>query len=497
MGGGNPEKSEAPRQAPQKALEKSDKMKELEAKKQAILDAAKSRREGMQNTFQEDLTGRYAQKFDEIMKDIEPDLEGDDEPNNPVWRKARGIALKAIENEIGAAQKKAGKFIKREVVHEFAEALLRDYVTKMDAKAEQWAFNIGVLHASELDDPDMTPLKFEDWLGYPPRYPEEALYEDLDMKGAQEFASDVGKVGAELAKIQSEGLAEKFNTYFMAERAKIQNHAVSSPDAAKESLKTAQALTKNFEKALMLSKVLEDLDTRLKDMADLKEKIADLDPTVEDGYKKEKAAVEKLMDDFVASGKGSLEYDVKAILAIDKKRDEAKGKARQQASEQKEEEEAQADQEAKEAAEPPDPFEDPDGFLMHMGSEMGPFGKLFVGFLAGSPFFAKLKKYMSTMKGKYGLEGAKKEAPRVAQLQSFLSEKLDIRGDEAAVLASMSIVDVLNMSRSPSGVRQKPFENFVAALQHNGAKKDTAGTVNDFVEQHQGSWKDVPSDNTA
>ncbi|MCA9374293.1 hypothetical protein KC725_03985 [Candidatus Peregrinibacteria bacterium] len=494
MGGKGPEKPTGVHQTPEKAPETSDRLKELEAKKKAIMDNAKARLEGLNNTFKEDLSGRYAQRFDAIMKDVEPDLEGDDNPENPVWRKARGIALKAIESEIEGAQKKAGKFIKRDVVHEFAEALLKDYVDKMDAKAEQFAFNIGVLHADELDvqkNPDMMWLKFEDWLGYPPRYPDEALYDDLDMKGAQEFASDVGKVGAELAKIGSEGLDEKFDAYFKAERAKIQNHAVSSPNAAKESLKTAQELIKSYEKALGISKVLKDLDARLNDVAGLKEKVSDLDSSIEDGYKQEKAKVEKLIEDFVKSGKSSLDYDVKVILEIDKKVQTAKATARQQSAEQQKATEATEAQEAKEAAQPPDPFEDPDGFLMHMGNEMGPFGKLFIGFMAGSPFFAKMKQWMSTMKDKYGLEGAKKEAPRVAELQSFLNQKFDIRGDEAAVLATMSLVDVLKMNRSPSGVRQKPFGNFVAALRHNGAQGNTTETVTDFVEQHQSSWKDV------
>ncbi|HMR00931.1 MAG TPA: hypothetical protein PKA32_00930 [Candidatus Gracilibacteria bacterium] len=493
MGGKGPEKPTGAQQTPKKAPETSDRLKELEAKKKAIMDNAKARLEGLNNTFKEDLSGRYAQRFDAIMKDVEPDLEGDDNPENPVWRKARGIALKAIESEIEGAQKKAGKFIKRDVVHEFAEALLKDYVDKMDAKAEQFAFNIGVLHADELDvqkNPDMMWLKFEDWLGYPPRYPDEALYDDLDMKGAQEFASDVGKVGAELAKIGSEGLDEKFDTYFKAERAKIQNHAVSSPNAAKESLKTAQELIKSYEKALGISKVLKDLDARLNDVAGLKEKVSDLDPSIEDGYKQEKAKVEKLIDDFVKSGKSSLDYEVKVILEIDKKVEAAKVTARQQSDEQQKATEAAEAQEVQEAAQPPDPFEDPDGFLMHMGNEMGPFGKLFIGLMAGSPFFAKLKTHMSIMKGKYGLEGAKKEAPQIGISLTFMNKKFGFTSDEAFSFCNMDVAELLNMQRSPSGVRQKPFENFVESMKRNGATVKTPGTVARFLSEHHESWKD-------
>lgn len=492
----------APKKAPDNAALEA-KEAELEQERQKILDNAKTELESLQSTFKQDLNGRYAEKFDEVMNDIEPDLEGDDNPENVVWRKARGIAITAIASEIEGAQKKAGKFIKRDVVHEFAEALIRDYVTKMDEKAEQLAFNIGVLHESELDpqkNPDMRPLTFDDWLGIPPRYPEDQLYEQLDMQASKEFAGNVGKVGAELAKIRDEGLDLKFQKFFATEKARIQKEALSNPEAAKESLQTAEQLSQNFAKARVLSKLIKDLDARLNDVAGLKEKVADLDPALEEGYKKERENIAMLIDAFVASGKGKMDYDVKMIVELDKKLAGVKELARTDAARAEKAvpagPAAEAEQVAESAEQPPDPMEDPDAFLVHMGNEMGPFGKLIVGFLAGSPFFAKFKTWMGTMKGKYGVEGFQEAAPQIALSLTFMREKFGFHGDEALAFSDQEVAQVLRMDHPPAGVRQEPFDLFIAALRRNGATNNTIATVPGFLRDHEEHWIDPPSNDS-
>lgn len=502
-------------------LTDAEKRKQVEAyfegKKQEISDVAKGKRGKLQEVMREmnrtkagpdkiieailaelfqgalerDVSGRYAELFHTVLDEVGVDLEGDDKDrNNPVRKKAMAIALTAIQQQVRAEEQKAKKFMNRQYVHEFAEALIRDYVKKMDDKAE--TFKWGVLHENELKEKGMEPMTFSDWIGVPPRYSEKQLFMELSPTEAKRFVGDIAGVKQELAKVKPEaaGLDKRLSDFFKAEAARIEGEAISQPGNLQPSLEAAAVLAAAFASAMKLSTFKGDVEARLNDAAGLKDKLPDFDASIEQGYHNLLSDVEASTKAFLEKkGAGDVVLKTKEKQELDKKLDAEKKRAEESAAKTAEEEKAK-----EEAG--PNPLEDPEGFLQHIFKDhpiltavFGFFGfdKIFTKFL-NSPKVKKLQNVLK-YKGKSQAEIERIGKEVMPKYVAFMEKEFEIKKEPAEEISLMDVSDFMKLTRSPKGVDQKPFEAFQKALESNGATKTTSGLLIDFMEKNMKEWK--------
>lgn len=434
----------------------------------------------------------YPDKFADILIEFNINLAGDDDTKeelnaNPVFTKARGKVLASIQADITKAQQEKGKYLKSQYVDNFADAVMRRYMKSMDEDI------YGRVTESNVDS-DLKIMTFDEWHMNNPSYSDETLFFSFNPEEARRFVGDIAKVKTELAKIdpQKAEMDNPLTDFFQKEVARIESGAMAGQDAAISALEEAQKLGASFAGALTVVKLKKDAEIKLNEAKNLKDKLPDFDASIEEGYQKFIQDIDAVTASFIKkNGTGELTIQTNSLDDLNKKLDAEKERTNKAVAEKEQEEQKkEADEKAKEN-EPPDPIEKPDEWLAHMGKEMGPFGGILVAFLAGSPLFAKFKKFIGKFKKK---ADAIEQGPRIAKAQTFLTKRFDFMGEEAIALTEMSIADALKASKAPPEVRQKPFVAFQEGLKRNGATEGTAGTVLDFVEKKESTWKDADDD---
>lgn len=436
----------------------------------------------------------YPDKFADLLIEFNINLAGDDDTKeelnaNTVFKKARGKVLGSIEADITKVQQAKGKYLKPQYIDMFAEAAMRRYMKSMDE--DVW----GRVSESNVDE-DLKIMTFQEWRQSNISYSDETLFLSFNPEEARRFVGDMAKVKTELSKItpKKAGMDKAFIDFFQKESTRIESDAMASQDAAIAALEEAQKLGKSFASALTIVKQKKDVEAKLNESKNLKDKLPDFDVSIEEGYKKFIKNIDAVIAAFIAKkGAGELMVQTKTLDDLNKKLTGEKERAAKGAAVQQEEEKKKEAEEKVKENEPPSPVDNPDEWLAHMGKEMGPFGGILVAFLAGSPLFGKFKKFIGKFKKK---KDALEQAPRIVKIQGLLRKKFHFKGEEALALTDMKISDVLKASKSPSKVRQKPFKAFQEGLKTNGATKGTAGTVLEFIEKKQKDWKETNDDTT-
>lgn len=500
-------------------LQDESKRKQVEAyfegKKTEINEVAKGRRQELQEVMREmnrmkagpdkiieailqqlfsksmesKIRSSYPDKFADILIEFNINLVGDDDTKeelnaNAVFTKARGKVLASIQADISKVQQQTGRYMKPQYIDQFAEAVMRRYMKSMDEDI------YGRVTESNVDN-DLKIMTFDEWRMSNPSFSDDTLFFHFNPEEAKRFVGDVAKVKTELAKCDAEkaGMSKPLAEFFQKETTRIENAAMASQDGAISALDAAQKLTKAFAAALTIAKLQKDTEAKLNEAKNLKDKLPDFDASIEEGYNKILKDIESATTTFIEK-KGDVEpaLRTKDLEELNKKLETEKERANKQAVEQQEEEKKKEEEEKAKENEPPNPVDDPDKWLEHMGKEMGPFGGILIAFLAGSPLWERCKKFMAKIGKK---KDALEKAPLISRVQPFMTTKFDLKGEEAVTLTQMDVSEVLKNSKAPSGVRQKPYEAFQTSLKHNGATEGTAGTILDFVDKKRDEWKDA------
>ena len=510
-------KSEAAEILPLDEITDKSKRRQVEAyfkDKKDVLDAAKGQRGKLQevvrkmnrakagpdqiieaivnNIFASNLDrnvrGKYAKEFVDEIIEQNINLVGDDDTveelnANPVCQKARAKVLAVIKNGIQAAEKERGKFLKPKYADKYATAVCEKFVKDMDEEIT------GRVSAENVKV-DLTPMTFNDWVAAHPENTDDTLFYSLNLAEAKEFVAEVSAVKSAMAPIdlKVKDLDKRLVTYFQGGMDKLNDEILARPVDPEPTIKAAKALAASYAVAMNIVKHQTDIKKRLQEIAELKKKQPDFDPTIEADYKKIEGETNKLIDSLIEKkGKGELAINQKAFTDLNKKFDAAKKQAA--APKKKPDETTDAAEGASEAE--PDLMTNPEGFLEKIGKEGGPIMSLVMAFFVGSPMFAKFKKFIGKFKNKTDVL---KMAPRLNKFRDFLKKQdIEMKGDESAKVSQMELSKVLKMSRSPSGVGQKGFDALKVVLNENGAKKSTKGTVMEFLETKYDNAKKIPA----
>ncbi|MBU1953340.1 hypothetical protein KKH03_00015 [Patescibacteria group bacterium] len=449
----------------------------------------------------ENIRTKYADEFAQAVLAESIWLVGDDDTkeklnSNSVFTKARAMVLGTIKAGIKESQE-SGKYLKPQYIDQYATAVFGKYVKNMDE-------DITGRVTEENVEKDLKPMTFNDWRASHPELTEKELYLDLSDTEARDFALDIAGIRKEMDKINPslEGLDPKLSSYFVNEKSKLHEESLNRPDSLRLVQEEAVKLAASFAAAAALTEVQKGVREKLNEVVGLKDKVPNLDASLETGYKQVLTSIDGAVTNFIEKKNAeSLRIDTKAKTDLDAKLEAEKQKAPAPGETP---EGGEAGAEGAEAEEKINPLEDPAGFLQNMfkdhpiiASMLSMFGldKIFDKVMQ-NPTVRRLRD-MATYAGKSKEQIEKIEKELIPKFVKFADEKFGIKKNGAEVLAKMKVPAVLKLTRSPIHVDEDQFTAFKAALELNGATKDTKGLVIDFMENKFDDWKAAPATEAA
>ncbi len=437
-----------------------------------------------EGNLERSVRSRYGDVFADAVLAETIDFEGDDDTkeelnSNPAYQKARGRILATIRAGVLKFQQSKKKYMKPQYIDQYAKAVCEKYVKNMD---EDIWFRV----TEENVEKDLKPMTIDEWLNAHPELTPDELFYDFDVKEAKRFIGDVAGVKRELAKIDpsAKGLNAKLSHFFATEVSKIEAEVMGRPDNPQQVVEAAKALSTAFASALVLSKYQASIHERLNEIASLKDKIPDLDPSFEAGYKKINGEIEHAITTYLQKKDAeALKLEATAMRDLDAKLEAAKNKASETA---KKEEEAAAEDEAAAAAkeeEPPDLLEDPKGFIAHMLK-----GHPIMAAVFGIFGFDKMIDKMMNKEG--GIFERLSFSKHLVNARTLLEEIYKFEEEEVNALHAAKVGELLKRHSPPEGVDAKRFKTLQEDLRLNGGDENTKENFVHFLKKVKvDNWK--------